>query len=248
MPSDAHPPADQADRQHSPAGRGQLAVGGTRGEQVCPTASTGWGFSLGWTSGERLGVFQDLADHGFDGSGSDAASRLGERGRPARRVHDPHHDRQRQVPFDVSKKVKGRKRFIVADTLGLLLAVHVVAASVQDRDGARRLLLDPARPPWCPEDLADQGFAGRLVDRTTQILRRQPARTTGPTPPSTPRTGLRRLPARPAQGPDTACWEDLRHGLPAPRPPRPGPPLVRRDRSACPGRPRRGARPARRRG
>ncbi|MEU3950014.1 hypothetical protein [Streptomyces sp. NPDC029526] len=31
--------------------------------------------------------------------------------------------------FDAGKKVKGRKRFIVTDTLGLLPAVHVVAAA-----------------------------------------------------------------------------------------------------------------------
>lgn len=43
--------------------------------------------------------------------------------------------------FDAGKKVKGRKRVIVTDTLGLLLAVHVVAASIQDRDGAKRPLL-----------------------------------------------------------------------------------------------------------
>ncbi|MFJ5212342.1 transposase [Streptomyces nigra] len=36
------------------------------------------------------------------------------------------------------KKAKGRKRFNVTNTLGLLLTVHVVAANVQDRDGARR--------------------------------------------------------------------------------------------------------------
>ncbi|WRZ95523.1 IS5 family transposase [Streptomyces sp. NBC_01007] len=40
--------------------------------------------------------------------------------------------------FDAGKKVKGRKRFIVTDTLGLLLAVHVAAANLQDRDGAKR--------------------------------------------------------------------------------------------------------------
>lgn len=43
--------------------------------------------------------------------------------------------------FDAGKLVKGRKRFIVTDTLGLLLAVHVVAANIQDRDGAKRPLL-----------------------------------------------------------------------------------------------------------
>ncbi len=50
--------------------------------------------------------------------------------------------------FDAGKKVKGRKRFLVTDTVGLLLAVHVVTASIQDRDGARRsAAVGPAGPP-----------------------------------------------------------------------------------------------------
>lgn len=36
--------------------------------------------------------------------------------------------------------MNGRKRHIVVDTLGLLLAVVVHPASVQDRDGARLVL------------------------------------------------------------------------------------------------------------
>jgi hypothetical protein len=43
--------------------------------------------------------------------------------------------------YDAGKKVNGRKRFIVTDTLGLLLIVCVMAASVQDRDGAKTTLL-----------------------------------------------------------------------------------------------------------
>jgi hypothetical protein len=39
--------------------------------------------------------------------------------------------------YDAGKKINGRKRFIVTDTLGLLIVVVVLAASVQDRDGAR---------------------------------------------------------------------------------------------------------------
>jgi putative transposase len=35
--------------------------------------------------------------------------------------------------FDAGKKVKGRKRNLVVDTMGLLIAVTVTAASVQDR-------------------------------------------------------------------------------------------------------------------
>ena len=39
--------------------------------------------------------------------------------------------------YDAGKKINGRKRHLVVDTLGLVLAVVVHAASVQDRDGAK---------------------------------------------------------------------------------------------------------------
>jgi putative transposase len=42
--------------------------------------------------------------------------------------------------FDMAQKVTGRKRHLLVDTLGLLLAVWVTAASVQDRDGGRAVL------------------------------------------------------------------------------------------------------------
>ena len=42
--------------------------------------------------------------------------------------------------YDAGKQVNGRKRHLLVDTLGLVLAVVVTAASVQDRDGARLLL------------------------------------------------------------------------------------------------------------
>lgn len=38
--------------------------------------------------------------------------------------------------YDAAKKVKGRKRHLVTDTLGLLIAVLITAANVQDRDAA----------------------------------------------------------------------------------------------------------------
>lgn len=46
--------------------------------------------------------------------------------------------------YDGGKKLSGRKRHILVDTLGLLLKVKVHAADILDRDGAR-LLLEPAR-------------------------------------------------------------------------------------------------------
>jgi len=42
--------------------------------------------------------------------------------------------------FDGGKRVRGRKRHILVDTLGLLLVVVVHAANAQDRKGARRVL------------------------------------------------------------------------------------------------------------
>ena len=49
-------------------------------------------------------------------------------------------DRGGEHGFDSAKQVNGRKRHILVDTLGLLIAVVVTAARVQDRDGAKRLL------------------------------------------------------------------------------------------------------------
>jgi putative transposase len=45
-----------------------------------------------------------------------------------------------QRGYDAGKKVNGRKRHIVVDTLGLILAVVVNPANVQDYDGAVRVL------------------------------------------------------------------------------------------------------------
>lgn len=50
--------------------------------------------------------------------------------------------------YDAGKKVKGRKRHIVVDTLGLVLAVVVHAGDIQDRDGAA-LALKEMRKLYC---------------------------------------------------------------------------------------------------
>lgn len=44
------------------------------------------------------------------------------------------------VGYDAGKKIKGRKRFLTVDTLGLVLRVWVSAASVGERDGGKRVL------------------------------------------------------------------------------------------------------------
>jgi putative transposase len=45
-----------------------------------------------------------------------------------------------EVGFDDNKKIKGRKRRLLLDTLGLLVAVVVTAANVDDRQGLMLLL------------------------------------------------------------------------------------------------------------
>jgi transposase len=72
--------------------------------------------------------------------------------------------------YDAGKKVNGRKRFIVTDTLGLLIVVCVMAASVQDRDGAKTTLLSMFHAVGVRFVLADGGFAGVLVDWCRRIL------------------------------------------------------------------------------
>ena len=62
------------------------------------------------------------------------------------------------------KRVTGRKRHIVVDTLGLLLAVVVPPAASQDRDGAKLVLAKlRGRLPRLRLIWADAGYAGRLV-------------------------------------------------------------------------------------
>src|SRR5680860_1027042 len=66
--------------------------------------------------------------------------------------------------YDAGKRVNGRKRHIVVDTLGLLLVVAVTTASVQDRDGGARVLEQLRfRMPSVITVFADGGYAGRLV-------------------------------------------------------------------------------------
>ena len=61
--------------------------------------------------------------------------------------------------------MKGRKRHIVVDTIGLLLAVVVHAADIQDRDGAKLVLRNLlGRFPRLRLIWADGAYAGQLVD------------------------------------------------------------------------------------
>ena len=83
--------------------------------------------------------------------------------------------------YDAGKKIKGRKRHIMTDTLGCMLFIIVHCASIQDRDGA----VDVIKPiryrfPWLRHVFADGGYAGDKLkaalkghgDWTIEIIKR----------------------------------------------------------------------------
>ena len=81
------------------------------------------------------------------------------------------------VGFDAGKRVEGRKRHLVTDTLGLMLRMEVHPASVQDRNGAA-LVLDhiTRRFPFLERIFADAAYQGPRVaaaaPRPVEIIKR----------------------------------------------------------------------------
>ena len=67
--------------------------------------------------------------------------------------------------YDAGKKINGRKRHILVDTIGLIMLAVVHAGNIQDRDGAK-ILLAKARTlfPTLKLIWADGGYAGKLVN------------------------------------------------------------------------------------
>lgn len=67
--------------------------------------------------------------------------------------------------YDAGKKVKGRKRHILVDTLGNLVEVVVHAANIQDRDGAKLVFnkLSEDTKRHLARVWADGGYRGKLV-------------------------------------------------------------------------------------
>ncbi|GFY79861.1 IS5 family transposase [Trichonephila inaurata madagascariensis] len=63
-------------------------------------------------------------------------------------------------------KIKGRKRHIIVDTVGLVIAAEVHSASIQDRDSALNLFAQAkCKVPTLRKFFADQGYIGKLQNR-----------------------------------------------------------------------------------
>jgi len=72
--------------------------------------------------------------------------------------------------YDAGKKIMGRKRHLLVDTLGLVLMVVVHAANIQDREGAKLLLQDiKVCFPRLELIWADGGYRGQLIDWVQEV-------------------------------------------------------------------------------
>lgn len=74
--------------------------------------------------------------------------------------------------YDAGKKVNGRKRHILVDTVGNLIEVVVHAANIQDRDGAKLLFdkLSQAVIEHLQKVWADGAYRGQLIDWVQEHL------------------------------------------------------------------------------
>jgi transposase len=71
--------------------------------------------------------------------------------------------------IDAGKRIKGRKRHVATDVLGLLLVVLVTAASVQDTTGGRVVVEQVARAhPTVAVAWVDSGYKQSVIDRGAQ--------------------------------------------------------------------------------
>lgn len=71
---------------------------------------------------------------------------------------DPHGG---EVGYDAAKKIKGRKRHLLVDTLGLILGIKATPASATERDGAELMLKETL--PWFQQlkkMWVDGGYSG----------------------------------------------------------------------------------------
>jgi transposase len=133
------------------------------------------------------GVFEQMQDRLRE----QWRSRMGRASAPTAAVIDAQSTRTSpqggESGFDAGKKVKGRKRNLVVDTMGLVIAVTVTAASVQDRDAAAAVVAQAcAKVPGLEKLYTDGAYSGKCardIEQThhirVEVVRRPGNRTTG---------------------------------------------------------------------
>ena len=143
-----------------------------------PPRSTVYGYFQAWASG---GVWA----HVHDGLYRRTRGLEGREESPSAAIIDSQSvktsaEAREMVGFDAGKRIKGRKRHLVTDMLGLMPRVEVHSAGAQDRDGAALVLERITRRFPCIERVfADAGYQGPRVaqaaPRPVEIIKRTDA-------------------------------------------------------------------------
>ncbi|MEM0999418.1 MAG: IS5 family transposase [Bacteroidota bacterium] len=69
------------------------------------------------------------------------------------------------IGYDAGKKIKGRKRHLIVDTLGLIIGLEVHGANEQDRNAGRKVVGKlKFKFPRLQKIYADGGYSGSLID------------------------------------------------------------------------------------
>ena len=126
-----------------------------------PPKSTVFGyFRRWWQDGTLLGLYYGLLVLAREAAGREAQPTAGIVDSQSVKTTESGGPRG----YDANKKINGRKRHLLVDTLGLLLRAIVHPASVQDRDGLAPLLARIRRRfPWLRLLFADGGYQGDVA-------------------------------------------------------------------------------------
>jgi transposase len=118
----------------------------------------------------EAGVFEQMQDR----LRQQWHSRMGRSNEPTAAVIDAQSNRASpqggESGFDAAKKVKGRKRNLVVDTMGLVIALTVTAASVQDRDAAAAVVAQAcSKAPGLEKLYTDGAYGGKCARDIEQL-------------------------------------------------------------------------------